>query len=73
MKKTEKVEVKPKETRVTKPEEEQSAVKKISPNKPGMKTIKLHLDSLGGSLGITLAGGTDYENKEITVSICVEP
>lgn len=30
--------------------------------------ILLHRDSVGGSIGITLAGGSDYESKEITVS-----
>jgi len=30
--------------------------------------VILHRDSAGGSVGITLAGGADYEAKEITVS-----
>ncbi|XP_018578821.1 uncharacterized protein LOC108916947 isoform X3 [Anoplophora glabripennis] len=67
VKKTEKVEVKPKEARVIKQEEENKVIKKVEKNKADAKTITLHLDSLGGSLGITLAGGTDYENKEISV------
>lgn len=33
------------------------------------RTIELNLDQPGGSLGITLAGGADYESKNITVSI----
>ena len=32
--------------------------------------IILHREYAGGSLGITLAGGADYETKEITVSRC---
>lgn len=36
---------------------------------PGlMKTVVLKPEFPGGSVGITLAGGTDYETKEITVS-----
>lgn len=31
--------------------------------------VILHRDTAGGSVGITLAGGADYEAKEITVSI----
>ena len=31
--------------------------------------IVLHREFTAGSIGITLAGGADYENKEITVSI----
>lgn len=31
--------------------------------------ILLHRDSVGGSIGITLAGGSDYESKEITVRL----
>lgn len=31
--------------------------------------VILHRDTAGGSIGITLAGGADYESKEITVSI----
>lgn len=30
--------------------------------------VILHRDSVGGSVGITLAGGADYEAKEITVN-----
>lgn len=30
--------------------------------------VILHRDTVGGSVGITLAGGADYEAKEITVS-----
>ena len=30
--------------------------------------IVLHREFTAGSIGITLAGGADYENKEITVS-----
>ena len=30
--------------------------------------VILHRDTAGGSVGITLAGGADYESKEITVS-----
>lgn len=37
--------------------------------KEDLKTVVLRPDILGGSLGITLAGGTDYETKEICVSI----
>lgn len=32
-----------------------------------MKTVVLKPEFPGGSVGITLAGGTDYETKEITV------
>lgn len=36
---------------------------------PGqLKTVVLKAEFPGGSVGITLAGGTDYETKEITVS-----
>lgn len=31
--------------------------------------VILHRDTAGGSVGITLAGGADYEAKEITVSV----
>ena len=31
--------------------------------------IVLHREFTAGSIGITLAGGADYENKEITVRI----
>ena len=30
--------------------------------------IVLHREFSGGTIGITLAGGADYESKEITVS-----
>ncbi len=30
--------------------------------------VVLHREFMSGSIGITLAGGADYENKEITVS-----
>lgn len=32
--------------------------------------VVLHKDSPTSGAGITLAGGCDYENKEITVSVC---
>ena len=32
-----------------------------------VNVIILHREYAGGSLGITLAGGADYETKEITV------
>lgn len=32
-----------------------------------LKTIELCLEQMGGSLGITLAGGADYENKNTTI------
>ena len=31
--------------------------------------IVLHREFSGGTIGITLAGGADYESKEITVSL----
>jgi hypothetical protein len=31
--------------------------------------IVLHREFSAGSIGITLAGGADYESKEITVSV----
>lgn len=34
-----------------------------------VKVICLKPDILGGSVGITLAGGIDYEVKDITVNI----
>ena len=34
--------------------------------------IVLHREFTAGSIGITLAGGADYENKEITVSINIK-
>lgn len=39
----------------------------VSPHGP-TKTIVLKPEFAGSSVGITLAGGTDYETKEITVS-----
>lgn len=33
-----------------------------------VSVVILHREFVGGSLGITLAGGADYETKEITVS-----
>jgi len=33
-----------------------------------VSVVILHREFAGGSLGITLAGGADYETKEITVS-----
>lgn len=33
-----------------------------------LMVIILHRDSIMSSIGITLAGGADYETKEITVS-----
>lgn len=33
------------------------------------RTIILYPEFVGGSIGITLAGGTDYETKEITVGL----
>jgi len=32
-----------------------------------LRTVELHIDPSGGSLGITLGGGVDYENKIITI------
>ncbi|KAJ8926812.1 hypothetical protein NQ314_020658 [Rhamnusium bicolor] len=67
VKKIEKVEIKPKEYKPRKYLEQKEEVKveeviaKLETN-----TVVLNLEALGGSLGITLAGGTDYENKEIT-------
>ncbi|CAH1121050.1 unnamed protein product [Ceutorhynchus assimilis] len=37
------------------------------PNSTELKTVKLNLDQANGILGITLAGGVDYENKTITI------
>jgi len=34
-----------------------------------VSVVILHREFIGGSLGITLAGGADYETKEITVRI----
>lgn len=34
-----------------------------------VKVVILKPEILGGSVGITLAGGTDYETKEISVSV----
>ena len=28
----------------------------------------IHREMMGGSIGVTLAGGADYENKDISVS-----
>ncbi|KAK6643502.1 hypothetical protein RUM43_005012 [Polyplax serrata] len=38
-----------------------------SSNNHDVLVIILHRDTVGGSIGITLAGGADYESKEITV------
>ncbi|KAH1029779.1 hypothetical protein HUJ05_002953 [Dendroctonus ponderosae] len=44
-------------------------VDKAPPSTPNVeqRTIELNLDQPGGSLGITLAGGADYESKNITI------
>jgi hypothetical protein len=36
-----------------------------------VSVVILHREFAGGSLGITLAGGADYETKEITVWVQV--
>ena len=35
--------------------------------------IVLHREFTAGSIGITLAGGADYESKDITVSLLLKP
>lgn len=40
----------------------------FSSNNHDVLVIILYRDTVGGSIGITLAGGADYESKEITVS-----
>ncbi|EEB10480.1 conserved hypothetical protein [Pediculus humanus corporis] len=39
----------------------------LNTNNHDVLVIILHRDTVGGSIGITLAGGADYESKEITV------
>lgn len=57
--------VKKEETIISKPINNKTA--SIPPSIES-RTVHLKLDQPGGSLGITLAGGVDYENKNITVS-----
>lgn len=47
-----------------------STVKDLDESIPSenVKVVILKPEILGGSVGITLAGGTDYETKEISVS-----
>lgn len=36
-----------------------------------LEVVVLHREIAGSGVGITLAGGSDYETKEITVSLAV--
>jgi len=45
-----------------------SAAASIPPHSVEVTVVILHRDMATSSVGITLAGGADYETKEITVS-----
>ena len=45
-------------------------ITKLKSQFPNPQVIVLHREyTQGGSIGVTLAGGADYESKEITVTI----